>query len=457
MLHRLALKTALCALLSSTALACSIFDGSSPASSEPPSIGEPNPDGKAEGDGCTTGHDCRSGVCQSGVCQASSSPNGMKNGDAPGGEKGPDGDPATPPPRFDDGIKNGTETDVDCGGPADGPRCAVGKTCKTHSDCESNGCAFDGTCAQRASCTQLEGGHTCGPNEGMSKQNDCCESAQVGQYKVDKYLVTAGRMRAFLTRLDGKVRDWATKLPADKWNQAYTAQLPNSIDGTPGSGDNANTQLGPFYGKRSCETGYHTGHTFWTPAQYGDTKDFSQQVLDTKALNCVPWWLLSALCVFDGGHLVTETELHAAYTNNGATQYPWGARGTYTTNGINAFAVQEYGYTAGAGNARKDGNGFLDVAAYIAAPGRRPDGYNTTGHADLVGNLLEWVSDRERQIIWKGSFERHAREADEIAAPIDNDPYMSRDKNNQPWLWNKIATTDNNPNGYYAIGGRCAY
>jgi formylglycine-generating enzyme required for sulfatase activity len=496
---RIATNIVSCTLLFGLLTACTVFDDSEALTAAAPTIGDPNPDGKAPGSGCVTGNDCRTGVCLDAVCQAASSADGVKNGDESdidcGGAaspKCPDGKvcatdancasgackryvcsggaggvapgpaaqnkSADPPPgKFDDGIKNGTETDVDCGGPAQGPRCAVGKACKTHTDCESNGCTFDGKCAQRASCTQLEGGQTCGPNDVMTKQNDCCESAAVGQHKVDKYLVTAGRMRAFITRLDGKLRDWAAKLPADRWNQAHTAELPNSIDGTPGQADNVNTQLGPFFNKRSCETGYHTGHTYWTPAAYGDKKDFSKEVLDTKALNCVPWSMLAALCVFDGGHLVTEAELQAAYTNNGTTTYPWGARGAYTTTAQNDYAVQEYSYVT-AGNAPKNADGFFDIAANIAPPGRRPAGYSATGHADLVGNLLEWVSDRDRQFIWKGSFESHAYEADKSEAPINNDPYMSRNpKNNQPWLWNVVAAQDNNPNGYYAIGGRCAY
>ena len=74
-----------------------------------------------------------------------------------------------------------------------------------------------------------------------------------------------------------------------------------------------------------------------------------------------------------------------------------------------------------------------------------------------VGNLLEWVSDRPSQFVWKGSFERHAYEADKIELPINDDPYMARDKNGAPWLWSKVAAQDNSPNGYYAIGGRCAH
>jgi hypothetical protein len=229
------------------------------------------------------------------------------------------------------------------------------------------------------------------------------------------------------------------------------------LDGPPGSPDNANTQLGPFYGKRSCQTGYHTGHTFWTPPQYGDTKDFPQDVLDTKALNCVPWHLLAALCVFDGGHLLTEAELHTAYTNNGTTAYPWGALGDYVTSGPSPYAIQWYSYVT-AGNAPKDANGFLDTTANIAPPGRAPKGYNQTGHADLVGDMLEWVSDNERQFIWKGSWEQHALDADQMQPPVSNNPYMARNpKTGRPWLWSDIGGPEGNPNGYYAIGGRCGY
>ena len=47
--------------------------------------------------------------------------------------------PTTPPgPTCADGIKNGDETDVDCGGSC--PRCATGKTCLRRDDCESAVC-----------------------------------------------------------------------------------------------------------------------------------------------------------------------------------------------------------------------------------------------------------------------------------------------------------------------------
>jgi len=43
-----------------------------------------------------------------------------------------------------DGVKNGTETDVDCGGSC--PRCGSGRACTGRNDCRSAYCP-DGTCA----------------------------------------------------------------------------------------------------------------------------------------------------------------------------------------------------------------------------------------------------------------------------------------------------------------------
>jgi formylglycine-generating enzyme required for sulfatase activity len=364
-------------------------------------------------------------------------------------------------PRYDDGVRNGHETDIDCGGSGD-HACAAGRSCLTDADCASDGCGYDYKCAAGATCTKLEGGHTCGPKEGTGPQEDCCSRARIGAYTVDKYLVTAGRMRTFLTRVGGDVRDWAAKLPAERWNQAWTSTLPTSIAGPPGDPDNANTQLGPYFGKRACVTGHHTGHTFWTPSSYGDTKDFPESVLDTKALNCVPWYLLAALCAYDGGHLLTEPELRAAYTNGGTTPYPWGDRGAYTTTEQNDYAIGQWSYMTPdpPPTARMDASGFLDVAYYVAPPGRRPLGFNATGVADLVGDLLEWVGDSEQQFVWKGSFENHAREADALAPPMDDVPYVTMRTSSAPWRWTDVVKNASDPedvNGYYALGGRCGY
>ena len=60
----------------------------------------------ADAAACATSGDCQSGVCTGGICQAAA---------------------------CGDGVKNGTETDIDCGGTC-GP-CGVGKTCIQAADC----------------------------------------------------------------------------------------------------------------------------------------------------------------------------------------------------------------------------------------------------------------------------------------------------------------------------------
>src|SRR5262245_29669609 len=67
---------------------------------------DPNPNGLQNGSSCATGADCRTGVCTGGICQAASP---------------------------SDGVKNGDESDVDCGGPG-APACALGKQCKAGTD-----------------------------------------------------------------------------------------------------------------------------------------------------------------------------------------------------------------------------------------------------------------------------------------------------------------------------------
>lgn len=86
--------------------------------------------------GCTRGEDCESGICDTamGTCA---------------------------PARCDDDVRNGSETDVDCGGSAC-PACGNGGTCERPADCQS------GTCNQR----------TCAPpgcGDGVVQGDEDCD------------------------------------------------------------------------------------------------------------------------------------------------------------------------------------------------------------------------------------------------------------------------------------------
>lgn len=449
----------------------------------------PNPNGSDVGAECAIPSDCKSGVCTGSTCVDPEDPTASHtDGKANLGETDVDcgGDTKAPRcakgkkceaasdcagaiachptkkvcsgPAYDDGLKNGAETDVDCGGDAAHP-CDVGKACKAHADCKT-GCDDEGKCATAASCTQLHGGRTCGP----TGDQDCCATAKQGTYTLDKYLITAGRMRAFLDRHGGNVRAFVDALPPGKWNAAWNYGV--SIDGA-----NANFVMGGTSGKRSCIPGFSTGRTYWTPPNGDDFNDYPQAVLDDKALNCVPWPMLKAMCIADGGHLATVAELRAAFTNGGTTKYPWG---NAAYDPICPYSnvqpgqclhdprlIANYSYATPnppAGARKLDSGQPGDIAFFIAPPGSRPAGDNAVGIADAAGNLLEFVGDADRRFVWKSSWEQHGHETAYLIDPKDGHIW---DENPQ-WVWGtrpgpRAGDPPSISMGYYAIGGRCAY
>ena len=238
-----------------------------------------------DGKTCANGRDCASGVCRAFVCRAPTITDGVKNGDETyidcGGTLAPackagescavardcesgvcnQTTKACAPAYTTDGVKNGTETDIDCGGPS-APVCAAGKTCAVGGDCDSGFCSLDGgslkceprkagrkdgdetdvdcggtvapkcaaekTCAadrdcasnacssakkclEGPSCRPVIGGQTCGTGDvggaGVAHES-CCKSIQVPGYTdprqpgktvwLDKYEITSGRVRAFV-------------------------------------------------------------------------------------------------------------------------------------------------------------------------------------------------------------------------------------------------------------------
>ncbi len=163
------------------------------------------------GKGCGGGGDCQSGVCHpvDKVCVAATCSDGVKNQNESdkdcGGVCGSScttgkscgspndcvdlvcgGMPLTcQPPSCMDGVKNGMETDVNCGGPVC-PDCGVGKLCSTGDDCTSGVCSGTPATCQTPTCTDStkngnETGLDCGggmcpacPNDqGCNVNADC--------------------------------------------------------------------------------------------------------------------------------------------------------------------------------------------------------------------------------------------------------------------------------------------
>jgi hypothetical protein len=156
---------------------------------------------------CQVGKDCKSGVCKAGVCQAPTCADGVSNGaetdvDCGGPACGMcavglkcvyPGDCQTSicvggqcrTPDCTDGIKNGVETDIDCGG-GNCPKCDPLKKCLVYTDCMQGVCA--NLVCQAASCkdgvkngdeTDIDcGGSACGsclPSKGCVNDTDCVQ------------------------------------------------------------------------------------------------------------------------------------------------------------------------------------------------------------------------------------------------------------------------------------------
>src|SRR5947209_5412914 len=131
--------------------ACSVASDNA----DPGGVPTGNPNGADNGGACGGGNDCKSGVCTAGLCAVPTHSAGVKNGTETGldcgGVAAPKcgggqmcnvaGDcasaqcdamvctgPAQVVPSHDDGVKNLDETDIDCGG-ATAPKCGTGKAC----------------------------------------------------------------------------------------------------------------------------------------------------------------------------------------------------------------------------------------------------------------------------------------------------------------------------------------
>ncbi len=445
----------------------------------------------AEGKACGTGTDCDSLVCSGGKCAAPSFTDGVKNGTETDVDCG--GSPAAPrcvdgkkcgagsdctslvcktsecqAPTPTDDVKNGDETDIDCGGPGN-PKCAVDKSCLVHGDCASDGCGDDDKCASARSCTQLHGGRTCGAGEvgemGATHE-DCCKTITVPAptpFELDKYSITAGRMRQFVERTGGNIRAWVTAYPPPGWNPAWNASVPVRMGnaGDTASFDTVVSELGPtLHGavagaNMGCYVDGIGARSFWLPKAVneamGDHQYYTQAELDAKMLNCVTFWMLKAFCAWDGGDLPSFADLDLAWNGVGATRtYPWG--NTPAASGCdNAYPFPNpacpkvpagsefranYNYNYWFPALRKGlnvGGDLSDYTQHLAAPGRFATGAGPYGHMDLAGGVFNMTNQVPApNALWfrNGSWQGHAI------------PYGSG-----------VSVSANNK--YWAMGGRC--
>lgn len=321
--------------------------------------------------------------------------------------------PPPPPGTSSDGIKNGGETDIDCGGPdAARPRCTGHAACLAASDCASQLCGAKGPAAGRCllapSCTGAPGTFTCGP----AGDQDCCGSlpvpggsylrlndakfpATVGKFSLDAYEITVGRLRAYFEAMGGNPKAHAPapgagahpKVASSGWRASFDVRLASSwqeIDG----------RLGPA----GCALGGDNtdgGAATWTS---------TAGPYEALPITCLDWYTMFAFCAWDGGRLPSDAEWgFAAEGGNEQRWYAWGGpQGPLAWPDQHAVLLltdpvdSNLKYTWGTPfRATDPATGKVnDGPAHIAPPGRMPTGNGRWGHADLTGNLLEYLLDR---------------------------------------------------------------
>ena len=230
----------------------------------------PNPNGKTEGAECTVGFDCRSGLCKDSKCaavcgrpelvtdrrhqerrrdrrrlrrlaraevRATARPApSAATARAPSARRGTCASPAPT-----DGVKNGDETDVDCGG-AKAPevrerarRARRTPTARrTRAPTRRSASTFKG-------CTGHFGGDTCGAGEtgaADAKHESCCTRStsrtvpphRAAPFTIDKYLRHRGPHARVRRALPGQPQAVGVRRPRRGGTQSLTPTLPENMD-----------------------------------------------------------------------------------------------------------------------------------------------------------------------------------------------------------------------------------
>ena len=118
--------------------------------------------------------------------------------------------------------------------------------------------------------------------------------------------------------------------------------------------------------------------------------------------------------------------------------WPWGYpgslyNGAYNSKSRTSGSTTDYNYGFPGGTPAS-----YRITWWLSPPGRFWRGWNQNG-IEIAGNVLEWTSDQEYNFAWNMSFENHEGTM------------------NDGGDWRTPNDRSDVPNGYYALGARCAY
>lgn len=256
--------------------------------------------------------------------------------------------------------------------------CNVGENCKTHIDCTTNACNESGICVENLTCIPYYGGMTCGQGEVEdlnAKHESCCKALSVAGYQdsshpgktiyLEKYEITAGRMRAFVNSVIQEMgkpdfKSWVKLHRPEYWNDSWTQFLPSDYEGdtitinrmflgdprhlgqtqeqagpgvvlVPATDQTVSTGLnhqfngqvyldthgnncGTYNGSYGFPTYYYPPNVLVAngelprvnPTGYNNQSLDAQKILDSKSMNCATGLMFQLFCSSQGGQLATS-------------------------------------------------------------------------------------------------------------------------------------------------------
>jgi formylglycine-generating enzyme len=307
---------------------------------------------------------------------------GGSGGTSGGGASGTGGPDASSDGKSGAGGGSGADgATSDAGAGEQPPSCApggpgLGNCGASHESCCTSLPVAGGAYA-RTYDFSADGSADASPDAGAGAGTD---PATVTDFRLDKYDVTVGRFRQFVSAVSSADGGVGWRPPPGTGKHAHLngglglsdvgAPADAGVTHEPGWVATGDSNVVPTDANlSSCGA-----NSTWTAAP---------GARENLPINCVTWWEAYAFCIWDGGFLPSESEWeYAAAGGSRQLPYPWGA----TDPGkANRYAIYDCDYP--------DGSGICASVSNIAPVGTATAGAGAWGQLDLAGNLGQWNLD----------------------------------------------------------------